>query len=231
MGPICFLVGVLAAGVSLVFFVPLCSRKNRVASVCLIQLVPAAPHGWTREFLPLGKSPESSSIIASVLNYDDAFFVEYKKGGSRLSLYFAYWRYGKMPHRLVASHSPDVCWPAAGWTCYEWPDYVLETFLAGAERRKMLRDGKSEYMVFWHFVGGMPTQFKSLADSWRAIPGHILARGLKQCDEQYFIRMSSPDPMFIPEHCNMIRELLERIPLSKAGSVTGHMPGLSARLE
>ncbi|AOS45900.1 hypothetical protein Verru16b_02991 [Lacunisphaera limnophila] len=75
--------------------------------------------GWTVEYLPIADTPEMKAKVSELLNYDDALFAVYTKGPERLSVYIAYWAPGKMSHRLVAGHTPDVCWVRAGWDIVE----------------------------------------------------------------------------------------------------------------
>lgn len=74
-----------------------------------------ARDGWKVEYLPIADTPEAKAKVDELLNYDDAVFAVYTRGTERVSIYLAYWTPGKMSHRLVAGHTPDVCWVGAGW--------------------------------------------------------------------------------------------------------------------
>ena len=85
----------------------------------LADLLPPAPPGWTRKEQPIADSPEMRQKVDELLSYDDGIFYVYTSGPLRLSVYVAYWQPGKMSARLVAGHTPDVCWVGAGWKCTE----------------------------------------------------------------------------------------------------------------
>lgn len=88
----------------------------------VIDLVPKQeelPPGWTVEYKPIADTPEMKKAVAELLNYDDAVYAVYSNGTRHLAVYIAYWTPGKMSHRLVAGHTPDVCWVNAGWKVLE----------------------------------------------------------------------------------------------------------------
>jgi hypothetical protein len=88
----------------------------------VIDLVPKQeelPPGWTVEYKPIADTPEMKKAVAELLNYDDAVYAVYSNGTRHLSVYIAYWTPGKMAQRLVAGHTPDVCWVGAGWRIVE----------------------------------------------------------------------------------------------------------------
>lgn len=69
--------------------------------------------------------------VGELLNYSQGLHWDYLgPNGQRLSVYLAYWSADKMSSRLVAGHTPDVCWVAGGWkrrhqpvlsgSCWRW---------------------------------------------------------------------------------------------------------------
>lgn len=109
---------VLLAGVVLAF-VGMRPPPPRTFQGSVKDLLPPAEivarDGWKVEYLPIADTPEAKAKVEELLNYDDAVFAVYTRGTERVSIYLAYWTPGKMSHRLVASHTPDVCWVGAGW--------------------------------------------------------------------------------------------------------------------
>lgn len=75
--------------------------------------------GWAVQYLPIADTPEMQAKVNELLNYDDAVYAVYTKGAERVSIYIAYWTPGKMSERLIAGHTPDVCWVGAGWRIVE----------------------------------------------------------------------------------------------------------------
>lgn len=71
--------------------------------------------GWSMQYLPIADTPEVQAKVNELLNYDDAVYAVYTKGTERVSIYIAYWTPGKMSQRLIAGHTPDVCWVGSGW--------------------------------------------------------------------------------------------------------------------
>ena len=90
-------------------------QKNRGPH--LAQSVPAHVAGWSSRDVPLGQNEFLASEAEKVLNYDEVVYREFTRGRVTFGVYVAYWGAGKMPTRLVASHTPDRCWTENGWHC------------------------------------------------------------------------------------------------------------------
>lgn len=188
----------------------------------LLDVLPEAPAGWTRTLRPIADTPEMQKKADELLNFDDGVFVDYSRGSDRLSVYIAYWSPGRMSHRLIAGHTPDVCWVGAGWQCTErgvWsaergvgsktaPEdpsstpHAPHSHLFPAESRTFTARGATEHVWFWHIVGGRPISYGPQTPPWYASLVDMLAKGLDQREEQFFIRLSAPmpldDPAFAP---------------------------------
>lgn len=185
----------------------------------------AALPGWTVEDRPVADTPEMQKRVGEILNFDDAVYRIYVRAGDRFSVYVAYWTPGKMSHRLVATHTPDVCWVGGGWK--------IETAASGvklggmetlpAEKRAMIIHDTKEYVVFWHRVGqeavsygtrGIPPWYSPLLD--------ICQRGLRQRQEQFFVRVSSNRPVEEWPRFEVYQMLLDRLPIRR-GSLGGRV--------
>lgn len=194
----------------------------------LADLMPPAPPGWTRTEQPIADSPEMIKAVGETLSYDDGAFFVYTSGPLRLSVYAAYWQPGKMSARLVAGHTPDVCWVGAGWTCTardEVSNYLeanpgtgayrlhsvpvggtppsrsdrLQSILPPAEARTFVAQGTTEYVWFWHLVDGHPQSYGTGREPpWHAMFTDMIGRGFEQRAEQFFIRLSSPQQLDDP---------------------------------
>lgn len=105
--------------------------------------VSAVP-SWKMVSLPLGSSPEQSKVVEETLQCDRAINLQYTRDEFRISVYTGYWRPGKIPVHLVARHTPDVCWVAAGWRRLD----------GGSKDRLPLAEGRIlpriEYRTFQH---------------------------------------------------------------------------------
>ncbi len=169
----------------------------------LVELLPQPEEvpGWQIRFRPVADSHEMKKAVADALNYDDGILVDFTAGDLRASIYAAYWTPGKMPHRLVAGHTPDICWVGAGW---ERQSSRVTSAAIGAERLGgipmehrvyRLRD-QVEYVVFCHITGGRPMSYGTTGlPPWYAVFGDIFTKGLRQREEQFFVRISSNRPV------------------------------------
>jgi hypothetical protein len=169
----------------------------------LVQSVPNAVPGWTCRDLPLGPSEFLASEVEKVLNYDEVINRDYGRGPVHFGVYVAYWGPGKMPTRLVASHTPDRCWTENGMHCLEMKFQVPLSFegayLQPAEWRvfEPPAGGSPIYVLYWHLVDGRiydyGRRFNSIPDPvrwWKdAVQQAVLGSR-----EQYFIRLTSTVP-------------------------------------
>lgn len=183
----------------------------------LRDLLAAPPAGWQMKEKPIADTPEMKEAVGELLNFDDGVFVDYLgPAGERISVYLAYWSPGRMSHRLVAGHTPDVCWPGAGWIKIKEGDtsQLLPTVPTG-ETRTFTLGQVPEHVWYWHLVGKESKRYRTgFAPPWYASIVDIFEKGLNQREEQFFIRISSPKEIVgdgIPG------QLLAKIPWSVEG--------------
>jgi hypothetical protein len=190
--------GILAAGVGLVLYGELRPLPPGTFTGKVADLLPLADEvpGWDVREEPIADTPETKEAVNELLNYTDAAFVSYSRGAERISIYVAYWEPGRMSSRLIASHTPDVCWVGAGWERLEakmaqrltGPEGIN---IAEAELRRMRQRTSEEWVLFWHFSGKERVSYGAAAPPWSAILTD-LARGFDQRGEQFFVRISTP---------------------------------------
>jgi hypothetical protein len=91
--------------------------RERTFIGTLKELLPQAEDvpGWAVAYYPVAETAEMQNATAELLNYDNAIYAIYTRGEMRVSVYAAYWLPGKMSSRLIAGHTPDVCWVGRGW--------------------------------------------------------------------------------------------------------------------
>jgi hypothetical protein len=160
----------------------------------------AEPVGWTVIDQPIADTAEMQKAVGELLNYDDAILRSYRRGGQQFDVYAAYWRPGKMSERLVAGHSPDVCWVAAGWSMIakESPatPLALGTWAPSAGQYRVFRDarGAMRWVVFWHVAGGRRVDYGQGVPPWWTVFSDLAARGFNQRSSQYFVRVSANVP-------------------------------------
>lgn len=208
---------------------------NRTFHGQLNDLLPTEPSGWTRTSRSIADTPEMKSKIAELLNYDQGVYYDYTNGPLRLSVYAAYWQPGKKSARLVAGHTPDVCWVGAGWNCTErskvsFPFYTSRSELLSsipkifpAESRTFVINGTTEHVWFWHIVDG---EIKSYSmdkqPPWHAMFSDIITSKFNQRAEQFFIRLSSPQPFDEPALAPVLSGVLRTLPLAEETPNNNH---------
>ncbi len=162
------------------------------------------PGGWTGADVPLGANEFVSNEAEKVLNYDAVLNREFSRGAENFGVYVAYWGAGKMPTRLVASHTPDRCWTENGWRClamkFKQPEIFESTVLQPAEWRvfEPPLGGSPTYVLYWHLVEGHAYDY---GDRFNNVPSPLLwwkdavQQAVLGSREQYFIRLTSNEPL------------------------------------
>jgi hypothetical protein len=171
----------------------------------LAQAVPLAlSGGWTGKDVPLGANEFLSNEVGKVLNYDAVLNREFSRGGETFGVYVAYWGAGKMPTRLVASHTPDRCWTENGWRClamkFKQPEIFEGAVLQPAEWRifEPPLGGSPTYVLYWHLVEGHAYDY---GDRFNNVPSPVLwwkdavQQAVLGSREQYFIRLTGNEPL------------------------------------
>jgi len=203
----------LAAGLSLavalvILFVANTRRAAPTAPVPdLAAMVPAQADGW--------KVHTATDLyrFADTLQTDHLIERTYLRRApdgrlQQVIVYIAYWSAGQAPVSLVASHTPDACWPGAGWLPEPTADTRANLVVAGrvlpAAESRIFRDSiYSQRVWFWHLYDGRSIAYEDphsprelLQLAWNYGFGHEGA--------QFFVRISSncewtafaDDPLF-----------------------------------
>lgn len=134
---------------------------------------------------------------------------------TEIVIYVAYWKAGQAPVSHVASHTPDACWPGAGWLMVPNPksQITLHTGnrdLPEAEHRVFESRGQSHHVWFWHIYDGRPIPFR---DPYSAVELLRLSwkYGFRRGGDQFFVRISSNRPWEEIENAPPLREFLVRM--------------------
>jgi hypothetical protein len=182
-------------------------------------LLPRQLPGWNRLERPIADTPEMKAAVNELLNFNDAVYIEYTQGPARVSVYLAYWEPGRMSARLIAGHTPDVCWVGNGWVdesariteATPPPEAYRE-----AERRVFSLNGTREYVWYWHIVGTTVRSPRLQAQNpMTGIWDDLMGRGLNQREEQFFVRISSDRPLSEPPCSAILPSLLHAVPLPR----------------
>jgi exosortase len=161
----------------------------------LLALMPASPPGWQVTTSDLYE-------FAGTLQTDHLAQRRYAKttpaGPLELTIYVAYWKAGQAPVSLVASHTPDACWPGAGWTALPVPEARANLVAGGralspAETRLFKTAETAQHVWYWHLYDGRPIAYQDpyspaelLRIAWRF--------GFRHDGDQVFVRVSSNRP-------------------------------------
>jgi exosortase len=122
----------------------------------------------------------------------------YRRGGEQVTLYAAYWSPGQASVGLVASHTPDACWPGTGWTAraVDDPHPALSAGnerLPPAQHRSFVSEGYPQQVWYWQLVNGGPVQVgdpRSVTSLLRIASRY----GIRRAGAQAFVRISSNRP-------------------------------------
>ncbi|MBM3853372.1 MAG: exosortase/archaeosortase family protein [Verrucomicrobia bacterium] len=130
-------------------------------------------------------------------------------------IYVAFWHAGRAPVSLVASHTPDACWPGAGWTPRPigQPRAVLVTpdrTLPVAEYRVFDAGPVPQHVWFWHLHAGRPISYR---DPYSATELLRIAwkYGFRRDGDQVFVRVSSNRPWAEIQGEPLLREFFTRL--------------------
>lgn len=197
---------VAAVGLQFVRFRDM-SGGDRTAAARPIELqrrLPAQLAGWVVNDEPLGPNETVRTSIERVLNYDDYVYRLYRRDGTTVGIYAAYWAADRMPVQKVASHTPDRCWIENGWTCLD--QRFAERIATGPVHLQPAqwrifqepgRDGRKEHVLYWHLVG---TRLHDYGGRLATSPGLIawwrdaVAYAVAGSREQLFVRVTSSVP-------------------------------------
>jgi exosortase/archaeosortase family protein len=134
---------------------------------------------------------------------------------TEIVIYLAYWRPGQAPVSLVASHTPDACWPGSGWNTVptDPPRVSLSTpdrRLPDAEYRVFESNRVPHHVWFWHLHDGRPIAYR---DPYSAIELLRLAWkfGFRRDGDQLFVRVSSNRPWNEIQDDPLMRDFFARI--------------------
>lgn len=136
-------------------------------------------------------------------------------GVEQITIYLAYWRAGQAPVSLVASHTPDACWPGSGWTPVSSPQTRAELVaggrqLAPAEAREFVSGSFPQYVWFWHLYDGRPIAYRD-PYSARELLKIAWKYGFTHDGDQLFVRVSSNRPWGTVTDEPLVAEVFNRL--------------------
>ena len=181
----------------------------------LAALLPEHPAGWTvgppRDLHPFEDILLTTHLI-------ERTYLRTAASGElvELDVYVAYWPAGQASVSRVASHTPDACWPGAGWVARPVEDTHEIPRLPGfklspAEHRLFQNAGGfPQYVWFWHMYDGRPINFRD-PYSVPALVRLALQYGFRRQGDQYFVRVSSNQPWSGLAEEPLVREIFTQL--------------------
>lgn len=208
----------LAAGAALLLFFAVASRPGdtRTASnIPVERLLPTDAPGWIA-LAPRDDFARFTGILQTEHLVERTYVRQDRnRAPIQLNVYIAHWAAGAAPVSLVASHTPDACWPGTGWIAEPTPDRqvalpVGDATLPVAEHRVFAQGGQPQHVWFWHIYDGRVINYR---DPY-SIPALIeiaLRYGFRREGSQYFVRVSSNAPWDALANDPLVRELFANL--------------------
>jgi exosortase len=199
------------------------------------ELLPSEPEAAGWEVLTRGDLDRFAGVLRTSHLLERVYRRE--DGAGRLvqiSVYVAWWGAGQASVSTVAAHTPEACWPGAGWTPVASGSARRSLPLADgrevadAEQRAFIRAEYPQQVWFWHLVGGEP--FRAFEPrSWRDQLEVFFAEGTRGEREQVFVRISSNRDWEVLAEEPLVAELLGGlaelgVPLGEARGGRGSGP-------
>jgi exosortase len=187
------------AGALLIFFAVKTSSTapdGRLPVPDIAAMLPVPPEGWTAE------TSRDLYRFSGTLRTDHLAQRTYSRPGAggpeQVTIYVAYWEPGQASVGLVGSHTPDACWPGAGWVPAEVPDPLASLSIGGralpGAQHRLFKGGRYPQEVwYWQLYHGSVVQ----VGNPRSVPALIriaLRYGFRKGGEEAFIRISSNRP-------------------------------------
>jgi len=167
--------------------------------VAFADLLPAEAPGWQVV------TPDDLYRFSNILltqHLAERTYLRTNENGEllQLTLYVAFWPAGQSSVSQVASHTPDACWPGAGWRSTTAGTDRRQTLaipglqLAPAEYRLFRTErGSSQHVWFWHIFDGRVIDYRD-PYSLSALLQIAWQYGFNRQGSQYFVRLSSNRP-------------------------------------
>jgi len=162
----------------------------------LAAILPTSADGWVVE--PGMDLYQFASTLQTDHMAQRTYHRQTASGPEQVTFYLAYWQAGQASVSLVSSHTPDACWPGAGWEAVPVSSPRVHLNVAGhplpeAENRAFHSGDFPQNVWFWHLYDGRPitqqdprSPLELLRQAWHY--------GFRHDGDQLFVRVSSNRP-------------------------------------
>jgi exosortase len=136
-------------------------------------------------------------------------------GQEQITVYLAFWPAGQAPVSLVALHTPDACWPGAGWEPLPSARARETLSIAGrtlppAEQRFFTSENYPQHVWYWHLYDGQVIHHDGLGSPLKLLR-LALSYGFRRDGDQLFIRISSNQPWDKISQEPLLTDLITRL--------------------
>jgi exosortase len=191
------------------------SVAPKIDELELDRMLPAASPGWQVV------TPKDLYRFSGILQTTDLLQRLYvrptENGPVELTVYVAHWAPGQTTVSRVASHTPDACWPGAGWIPQPVAGGRTQAVtvpgltLSPAEYRIFSNEfGYNQNVWFWHIFDGKVIDYRD-PYSLSALLHIALQYGFRRQGSQYFVRISSNRPWRELADEPLLREILANL--------------------
>jgi len=179
----------------------------------LMAILPATAEGWRvetdSEIYQFRDQLETDYLAQRT------YFRRTEQGELQLTIYLAYWPAGQSSVSGVAAHTPDACWPGAGWTTapIDHPRQYLAVgnrVLAPAEARLFRIGDYPQHVWFWHLYDGRPLVHTD-PRSWSRLLRLGWDYGFRRDGDQLFVRISSNQPWSALQNEPLLQDIFNRL--------------------
>lgn len=173
------------------------SSEIHAPDLAVEPLLPARAAGW-QVSPPRGDFYRFSGVLQTEHLTERNYLGQIGGQPVQVNVYVAHWAAGAAPVSLVASHTPDACWPGAGWVSQTNAHRQVALTVGGrrlpvAEHRVFQFNGQPQHVWFWHVYNDRVINYRD-PYSIPALLEIALRYGFRREGPQYFVRISSNVP-------------------------------------
>lgn len=203
----------LGLGIFFALFNRTAPVPSRASSISAASLIPESASGW--EVRNSDDLYQFSDILRTRDLAERTYLRHGPSGVVQVTLYIAHWLPGEASVSVVASHTPDACWPGGGWNAGSVASpqerlAVGNLLLPPAEHRFFTKGALPQHVWFWHIYNERPINYRDpysvpslLEIAWRY--------GFRREGSQYFIRFSSNQPWENLAQEPLVHEIFRRL--------------------
>ena len=168
------------------------------------QLLHVATPGWTAE------EDREISDFAATLGTEHLYAINYRRPGTEVSVYMAFWEPGQSTLGLVSFHQPAYCMPGTGWIAQPTPAALPRYPLGTPQRFTYSLAGEVQQVWYWHFYGGRLIGQLPGFLPWQVAPS-LLREPVSARAPQWVIRIASNRPLEELQSEPLLQEIFRRI--------------------